>query len=172
MCSPARMVILPAHRLTNPAPRSPRNSVDSNREKTQVIWAEVNKLLARGIIRPSKFPSDMQVLCVRKMYKSLRLCVDWRRLTSPLVPDTGGLGDIQAILAGLRGKLFFTQLDLANGFHQVLIVEKDKCKTAFRDADGSLYKFSRAGFLLIVLSHTFMMILKRALGTGYPYVVS
>ena len=66
------------------------------------------------------------------------LCVDWRRLKSLLVIDSGSLGDMQGMFSKLKGKRYFTQIDLASGFHQLPIAEKDKHKTAFRDADGQL----------------------------------
>ena len=71
----------------------------------------------------------------------MRLCVDWRRLNSLLVIDIGGLGDMQSMLSNLKGKRYFTQSDLASGFHQLPIAEKGKHKTAFRDADGQLWEF-------------------------------
>lgn len=49
-------------------------------EETQMIRAEVEKPLGRGIIHPSKSPWDAFVLCVRKKGGTLRLCVDWCRL--------------------------------------------------------------------------------------------
>ena len=56
----------------------------------------------------------------------MRLCVDWRRLNSLLVVDSGGLGDMQNMFSNLKGKPYFTQIDLASGFHQLPIAEKDK----------------------------------------------
>ena len=48
----------------------------------------------------------------------------------------------------------FTYIDLAWGYHQVEIAEKGKHKAAFRDLDGQLYKFNRAGYGLTVLAFT------------------
>ena len=71
---------------------------------------------------------------------------------------------MQTIFDGLKGKRYFTQLDLASGFHQIEIAEKDRHKTAFRDADGLLYEFTRAGFGLTVLPSAFTRRVKSALG--------
>jgi len=105
-------------------------------EERRMIRAEIQKLLDRGIIRPSVSPWAAQCLCVRKKDGTLRLCIDWRVLNKLLVSDSGGLGDMQTIFDGLKGKRHFTQLDLASGFHQIEIAEKDRYNTAFRDADG------------------------------------
>lgn len=102
----------------------------------RMIRAEIEKLLDRGIIRRSMSPWAAQCLCVKKKDGTVRLCIDWRELNKRLVSDSGGLGDMQAIFDGLKGKRYFSQLDLASGFHQMRIADKDTAKTAFRDADG------------------------------------
>lgn len=133
-------------------------------EERVMIQAEIKKLLDRGIIRRSMSPWAAQCLCVRKKDGTLRLCIDWRVLNKQLVSDSGGLGDMQTIFDGLKGKRYFSQLDLASGFHQLSISEKDRYKTAFRDAEGMLYEFTRAGFGLTVLPSAFTRTVKTALG--------
>ena len=112
------------------------------------------------------------MICVRKSDGTLRLCVDRRKLNVVLKTDSGGLGDMHRIFAGLRGKSFFTQVDLASGFHQITIAEKDRPKTAFRDADGQLHEFNRAGFGLTVLPAAFTRVVKKALAPPLPGVDS
>ena len=116
-----------------------------------MIREETKKLLDRGIIRPSNSPWAAQCLCVKKKGGTLRLGIDWRVLNEQLVADSGGLGDIQTIFDRLKGNKFFTPIDLALGYHQVKIAERDKHKTAFRDPEGQLYEFDRAGYGLAVL---------------------
>ena len=111
-----------------------------------MIREEIHKLNDRGTIRPSKSPWAAQVLCVKKKDGTMRLCVDWHRLKSLLVVDSGGLGDMENMFSNFKDKRYFTQIDLAAGFRQLPIAEKDKHKTAFRDADGQLWEFNRAGF--------------------------
>ena len=132
-------------------------------EERHMTREETKKLLDRGIIRPSNSPWAAQCLCVKKKDGTLRLCIDWRALNEQLVADSGGLGDIQTIFDGLEGKKFFTQIDLASVYHQVEIAAKDKYKTAFRDPDGQLCEFNRAGYDLTVLPSAFTRILRNAL---------
>ena len=108
-------------------------------EERHMIREETKKLLDRGIIRPSNSPWAAQCLCVKKKDGTLRLCIDWRALNEQLVADSSGLDDIQTIFDGLKGKKLFSQIDLASGYHQVEIAERDKYKTAFRDPDGQLH---------------------------------
>ena len=108
----------------------------------------------------------------KKKDGTMRLWVDWRRLNSLLVIDSSGLGDMQSTFSNLKGKRYSTQIDLASGFHQLPITEKDKHKTAFRDADGQLSEFNRAGFGLTVLPAAFTRIVKTALAPPEESVVS
>ena len=133
-------------------------------EERRMIRAEVQKLVDRGVIRRSMSPWAAQCLCVKKKDGTVRLCIDWRELNKRLVSDSGGLGDMQSIFDGLKGKRYFTQRDLASGFQQVTVSEKDRFKTAFRDADGMLWEFNRAGFGLSVLPAAFSRRVKSALG--------
>ena len=125
-----------------------------------MIREETKKLLDRGIIRPSNSPWAAQCLCVKKKDGTLRLWIDWRALN---VADSGGLCDIQIIFDGLKGKKFFTQIDLASIYYQVEIAEQDKYKTAFCYLDGQLYELNRAGYGIAVLPSAFTRIVQNAL---------
>lgn len=133
-------------------------------EERRMIRAEIMQLVDLGILQQSMSPWAAQCLCIRKKDGTLRLCIDWRELNKHLVNDSGGLGDMQSIFDGLKGKKYFTQLDLASGFYQMSIAEQDRFKTAFRDADGLLWEFTRAGFGLTVLPAAFTRRVKTALG--------
>ena len=79
---------------------------------------------------------------------------------------------MQSMFSNLKSKKYFTQIDLASGFHQLPIPEKEKHKTAFRDADGQLWEFNREGFGLTVLPAAFARIVKTALAPPEEAVVS
>lgn len=108
-------------------------------KKTHMVRAEVdNKLLNRGSIHPSNFPWTAQVLRAQEKDGALRLFVGWSWLNSLLMLDSYDLGDMQNSFARLRGKPYFTQIELARVF---IRKRKLKCKMAFRDADICLYDF-------------------------------
>ena len=71
---------------------------------------------------------------------------------------------MRTIFDRLKGTRYFTKFDLASGFHQIGIAEKDRDKTACRDANGLLYELTRAGFGLTVLPSAFTQRVKSALG--------
>ncbi|CAB1096027.1 unnamed protein product [Ectocarpus sp. CCAP 1310/34] len=95
-------------------------------EERRMIRADAQQVVDRGVIGRSMSPWAAQCLCVKKKGGTLRLCIDWRELNKLLVSDSGGLGDMHALFDGLKGNKYFTQLDLASGFHQMEIAEKDR----------------------------------------------
>lgn len=129
-----------------------------------MIRAEIMQLIDLGIIQQSMSPWAAQCLCVRKKDGTLRLYIERRELNKHLSTIVVDLGDMQSIFDGLKGKNYFAQSDLASGFHQMSIAEKDRFKTAFRDADGLLWEFTRAGLGLTVLPAAFTRRVKNALG--------
>ena len=101
---------------------------------------------------------------MKKKDGTLRLLwIDWRALNEQLVADSGGLDNIQTIFDGLKEQLFLTQIDLALGYHQVGIAERDKHKTAFRHPDGQLHEFNRAEYGLTALPSAFTRIVQNTL---------
>ena len=78
--------------------------------------------------------------------------------------DSGGLGDIQGIFQRLAGSGWFTSIDLASGFFQLLIAEPDRHETAFRDAFGQLREYKRCGFGLKILPPAFASMVADLLG--------
>ena len=78
--------------------------------------------------------------------------------------NSGGLGG-PAIIHSVVGNCgCTTSIDLASGFHQIPLVEKDKHKTAFHDAHGELWELNRCGFGLKTLPAAFAARVGAALG--------
>ena len=101
----------------------------------------VNKMLHQKVIQPSVSPYAAPVVLVRKKDKSLRLCVDYRLLNAKTVKDAYPLPRIEEALDALHGSKYFSSIDLAQGYYQVGISEKDRHKTAFRVGCGGLYEY-------------------------------
>ena len=68
--------------------------------------------------------------------RGLRLCVDYRALNSITVKNRCTLPRIDDLLDAVSGSQYFTSLDLTSGYHQILISEEDRPKTAFRTPFG------------------------------------
>jgi hypothetical protein len=89
-----------------------------------------------GLIRPIYSEFGSPILFVRKANGSLRLCIDYRGLNEVTRKDAHPLPRVDDALDELKDANFYTHLDLASGFSQVRVHDKDIHKTAFQTLDG------------------------------------
>ena len=102
----------------------------------------INNLLANGWIRQSYSPYSSPMVCVRKKCGGLRLCIDFRKLNRKTIPDKHPIPRIQTILDGLKGKQWFSTLDMSQAYHQGEISEQSRKYTAF-STPWNLYEWVR-----------------------------
>ena len=97
------------------------------------IWIkqELKDLLERGIIRESTNPYSAPIVVVDKKTGDRRMCIDYRDLNAKTKKNSYLIPRQTEIFASFQGAQWFTSLDLASGYWQVSIDEKDKEKTAF-----------------------------------------
>uniref|UniRef100_A0AC35GGH6 Reverse transcriptase domain-containing protein n=1 Tax=Panagrolaimus sp. PS1159 TaxID=55785 RepID=A0AC35GGH6_9BILA len=100
----------------------------------------VENLLHQRAIERSSSPWNSPVVLVLKKDGTIRMCVDYRKLNAVTKKDAYPLPNQDALLMSLRGKKYFTALDLASGYYQIPMADKDKEKTAF-SALGELFQF-------------------------------
>ena len=136
--------------LTHTIPLTTKTPIACRPRRLPTRWkAEVEDEVRRsrrdGIIRPSTSGYAAPICPVRKSDGSLRLCVDYRQLNGKTKDTAIPTANLQEVIESLSGAKFFSILDLAKGYFQVPIVEKDKKKTAFRTLSG-LYEFNRMPF--------------------------
>jgi hypothetical protein len=79
--------------------------------KEQVeLKRQLDDLLAKGFIRPSRLPWASPVLFVEKKDKSKRLCVDYRSLNQVTIKNKYPLPRIEVLFEQLRGAQVFSKL--------------------------------------------------------------
>ena len=123
----------------------------------------LDEMLEQGIIQPSKSSFASPIVLVRKKDNTLRLCIDYRRLNARTTKDSFPLPRIEETLEALGGAKFFSTLDLAHGYFQVVMDKGSIEKTAFRVPWG-LYEFRRMPQGLIKSPSTFQRTMEFILG--------
>lgn len=73
---------------------------------------------------------------------SVRYCVDFRKVNSLTKKDAFPLPNIEECMDILSGKVFFSTLDMAQGYYQIEVDPYDRHKLAFIKKYG-LFEFVR-----------------------------
>jgi len=113
----------------------------------QEVKNQINQMLDQGIIKPSISPWCSPLWIVPKKIDSsgkrkFRIVIDFRKLNSKTIDDRYPIPNITDILDKLGRSLYFSTLDLANGFYQIEMNPEDTPKTAFSTESGH-YEFIR-----------------------------
>lgn len=105
-------------------------------KELDILRSQLDSLLAKGFIRPSKSPWGFPILFAKKKDGSLRLCVDYRALNKLTIKNRMVPPRIDELLDRLGNAKYFSKLDLSSGYHQIRIAPSDTEKTAFRTRYG------------------------------------
>ena len=124
------------------------------------VKAHIKGLLEHGVIEESVSPYAAPIVLIRKKDKSLRLCVDYRRVNEVTVKDAFPLPRIQNTLDALAGAQSFSFFDLSAGYHQIRVRTEDKAKTAFVTPFGH-YQYIRCPMGLTNSPATFQRFMEK-----------
>ena len=128
------------------------------------VRAHLKMMLDAGVIRPSNSPWCNAVVLVRKKDRSLRFCIDFRRLNSLTVKDSHPLPRICETLESLAGAAHYTTIDMNSGFWQVPMDDESKQYTAFTLSSMGLYECESMPFGLCNAPPTFQRLMLNCLG--------
>ena len=131
--------------------------------KRQEAEETIEKLKQQGLIEPSQSPWSSALVFVRKKDGTLRCCVDYRLLNAATIKDTYPLPRIDATLDALSGSTWFSTLDLKSGYHQIILSESDRPKTAFSCGNGGLWHWRVMPFGLSNAPATFERLMETVL---------
>ena len=104
---------------------------------------------------------------MKKKDGNIRICGDFRRLNSVTPMDDYPMPKVDELLDKLGKAKYITTLDLAKGYWQVPMAEKDKHKTTFITHNG-LFQFRVMPFGLNGAPATFQRMMDTVMrGLGY-----
>jgi hypothetical protein len=106
-------------------------------EELKELKVQLEELLAKGYIKPSKSPYGAPVLFVHKKDGTLRMCVDYRALNKATMKNRYPLPRIDDLFDRLLGAKVFSRINLRSRYYQIRIAEGDEEKTACRTRYGS-----------------------------------
>ena len=138
------------------ARRIPPNLIDELRDHIQ-------QLHNMGVIEESVSPWSSPIVLVRKKSGELRMCVDYRKLNAKTIKDSYRIPTIEELIDTLGGATWFATLDLSSGYHQVMIEETDKEKTAFTAGPLGFWQYTRMPFGLCNAPALFQRMMERVL---------
>ena len=84
--------------------------------KLPAIQAEIQEMLEKGVIVPSKSPFSSPIVMVSIKDGTNRMCIDYRKLNEITVKDANPLPRIGQTIDALQGAGFFSSLYLASGY--------------------------------------------------------
>ena len=122
----------------------------------------VKEMLEQGVVTPSKSLWGSPVVLVAKKDGNTRICVDYQRLNAVTKSDVFPLPRVDDSLDQLANSTYFTTLDLAGGYWQVLVDPPSREKTAFVTHSG-LFEFSVMPFGLKNAPATFQRLMETVL---------
>ena len=140
----------------------------------QIVKDKISEMLQAGIIKESQSEYASPIVLVKKKNGDYRMCVDYRSLNRITTRDFYPLPRIDDQIDYLKGKKWFTTLDLFSGYYQIPIDNKSVPYTSFVTPDGQ-YVFLRMPFGLTNAPATFQRTLNNALGDlkgtiALPYI--
>jgi hypothetical protein len=127
-------VSLPYDPLVKITPQKASTTLMSPTE-IQTFQQEINDLLQKGLIEPSKSAWACRGFYVNKHSEKkrgkMRLVVNFKPLNKVLQNIRYPLPNKISLLQRIKGKTVFSKFDLKSGFYQIGIVPEDRHKTAF-----------------------------------------
>ncbi|KAL6419699.1 hypothetical protein ACFW04_011264 [Cataglyphis niger] len=130
----------------------------------EAIYAEVDRMLATGIIEPSKSEWSSPVVMIKKSNGTYRFCLDFRKLNAVSKKDAYPLPYMNSILDKLRAARYISTIDLSQAYFQIPLESKSRELTAFTVPGKGLFHFTRMPFGLTGAPATFQRLLDRLIG--------
>lgn len=130
-----------------------------------IINAEVDSMLKRGIIEESNSAWSSPVIVVKKPDGRKRFCLDCRAVNKLTTKDAYPMPIIEGIFASLHETKYISSIDLKEAFWQVELDPESRDKTAFTVPGRPLYQFVRMPFGLCNAPQTLCRLMDKVIPT-------
>ena len=130
--------------------------------KKEFVVAKVREYLESGVIEESLSRWNSPVVVVKKG-ESFRMCLDFRAVNEVTETEVCNPPSVEEAIDSLSMSEYFTQLDLKDGYHQILLEKRSREVTAFSTPIGR-FQFVRMPFGLKNAPSTFQSIMYVVLG--------
>ena len=126
---------------------------------------EIDSMLQLGIIRPSTSAWASPVVIVPKPDKTIRFCVDYRRLNNVTKMDAFPIPRVEEMLEKVASANFISTLDLTKGYWQVPLDKASQSKSAFITPRG-LFEYTVMPFGMKTAPATFQRMMTNKVLAG------
>ena len=87
----------------------------------EIKFQKKQKLLERGQIEESNSPWSSPIVLAKKKDKTIRFCIDYRRLNAITITDAVALPRTDKIFDQLPDAMYYTKFDFKSGYFHVLL---------------------------------------------------
>ena len=101
-------------------------------KELQVLREYLEENLKKSFIQESQSPAGYPILFAPKKDRSLRLCVDYRKLNNITIKNQYLLPNANKLRDRISQATIFTKLDLKEAYNLIRMKEGEEWKTAFR----------------------------------------
>ena len=133
--------------------------------------AEVDRMLAEGIIEPSDSPWCSCPVIVPKANGKWRFCIDYRKVNAVTKKLAYPMRNMDDILDMLRCAKYISKLDLSQAYHQIPLEKSCREITAFSMPGRGLFQFTRLPYGLTNAPSLFQRIMDKLIQPDWePHV--